>query len=888
MEASRTGVTLPSGMLCRLGAISCLLLAACSGDDAVAPGGLVSITLSPASASLGVGQTQTITAEGKDQNGTVLTGLSFTWASSDNGVATVANGVATGVSAGTASITASSGGVTSNAVSLTVTAGGGGPTSRVVIDKASLLLPGTGESAHLTAQILDPQGVPTGGAVTWTSSAPDKVEVDATGKVVAKAIGSAQIFAEGAGLRSPPTLVFVAEPAAGGLLVTDAQVVSVGPPLSVPPGESPGVGTEYEVTLTGVDAPAPGTVVLAAETAPVAGKAVSTRQDPAGTVVRLALAPLYQLFTDYDIALSIDLAAFPVEAVPVGSSQLRRGAVWKGGPQGRPGRLRTARADLEPFKAFDCDAGLKAQLIGEPPINLTLENKLTLIIDDRPGYSKHALEGSAALDGSAGLKLKAGFEASGSCNALATINLPVLGWASLVVMPAVRVGLGAEAKGKVTLVQGELGVQGKVGASLLVGWECGGATPPCRALDSLKPINEFKTKSAIPDEHGLEAEVSAQFYLIARLDAAFGLGLLNAEILEGKAGPEQSFNLAFENDQVVRTDYASAYDLKMKVGVEPGSALKKAIEKVIDDDAVGVKFKAEFSTDISESPKGGLTASKPLVRPNEAVNFVVELTPNTINYFLLDYNVKGVELYRKREDEAEFTRWKSMSLISSNNTTYQYQWIPVEADAGKYQFAALVNTQLVTPLLEVGPNSIQAVEVSCFSGGAAALVASGATPVCADTWIGTSSVTLKTPGSPQDNITTHSNITWTYDPTTSGNGVINYTASGSFDLSFGSTSGCTFTLTPHTFEIVNDPLTPSRLSIIDNGVTPPIYSMLGSQMVDFTSVASCPGEDDVTTEIRGFLVPIAQGDGPYTPGVVELTGSEDDGVIASSWNFRRP
>jgi len=887
MEASRTGVTLPSGTLCRIGAISCLLLlAGCSGDDAVAPGALVSITLSPASASLGVGQTQTITAEGKDQNGTVLTGLSFSWASSDNGVATVANGVATGVSAGTASITASSGGVTSNAVTLTVTVTSA-PTNRVVIDKASVLLPGSGQTAQLTAQLLDPQGVPTPGAITWTSSAPDKVSVDAAGQLTAQAIGSAQIFAEAAGVRSTPTLVFVAQPQSGALLVTDAQVVSVGPPLGVPAGESPGVGTEYEVTLTGVSTPAPGTVVLAAETAPVAGKVITTRQDPAGTVVRLAVAPLYQLFTAYDIALSIDLAAFPVEAIPEGSLQQRQGAVWKAGPQGRPSRLQAIRADLEPFKAFDCDASLKPHLT-DALVNLTLENKLTLILDDRPGYSKHALEGSAALVGNAGLKLKAEFEASGSCNALATINLPIFGWASLVVMPAVRVGLGAEVKGKVTLVQGELGVEGKVGVSPVVGWECGGATPTCRGLDDITPLDEFKTKSAIPDEHGMEAEVSAQFYLIARLDAAFGLGLLNAEILEAKAGPEQSFNLAFEEDQVARTDYASAYDLKLKVGVEPGSALKKAIEKVIDDDGVGVKFKAEFSTDISESPKGGLTASKPLVRPNEAVNFVVELTPNTINYWILGYNVTGVELYRKREDEAEFTQWKSMSLISSNQTTYQYQWIPVEADAGKYQFAALVNTQLVTPLLEVGPNSIQAVEVSCFSASAAALVASGATPVCTDSWIGTSSVTLKTPGSPQDNIGTQSNITWTYDPTTSGNGVINYTASGSFDLSFGSTSGCTFTLTPHTFEIVNDPLTPSRLSIIDNGVTPPIYSMLGSQMVDFTSVASCPDRPDVTTEVRDFLVPIAQGNGPYSPDLVELVGSADDGAIASTWNFRRP
>lgn len=888
MKASRIGITPPWPTRGALGAVFCaLLLAACQGDDAVAPGGLVSITLSPSSASLGVGQTQTITAEGKDQNGIVLTGLSFTWASSDAGVATVIDGVATGVSAGTASITASSGGVTSNSVTLTVSVTSG-TTSRVVIDKASVLLPGSGQTAQLTAQILDPQGAPSAGTVSWSSSAPDKVSVDAAGKLTAQAIGSAQIFAEAAGVRSAPTLVFVANTQPGALLVTDAQVVSVGPPIGLGPGESPGVGTQFEVTLQGVTAPAPGTVVLAAETAPVAGKVVTTRQDPAGLVVTLALTPLYQLFSAYDVALRIDLSAFPVEDLPAGSVRTRPSAAWNAGPRGKLSRLAPGRAFnfVAPFQAFDCDGSIKPQLVSAP-IQLSLENKLTLVLEDRPGYSKHALEGSAALVGNAGLKLKAGFKASGSCDAQVQLKLPVFGWFSVVAMPAVRVGLGAGVEGEITLVQGELGVEGKVGFTPVVGWECGGATPTCRGLDDMTPLNQFKTKSAIPDEHGLQAKVSAQFYLLAGLDLSIGAGIFNADILEARVGPEQSFDLAFEEDQVARADYASKYDLKLKGVVEPGGALKKAIEMVIDDDATGVSFKAEFSTDLSESPKGSLSINKATVRPGDVVTFTVALTPSTLEYFLLGYNVTGVELYRKREDESTFTPWKSMTQTASHQATYQ--WTPAEADAGKYQFAALVNTQVVTPLLEVGPSSIQPLEVSCFSGGAVALVGSLATAVCADTWIGTSSVTLKTPGLPAAHIGTRSNITWTYDPSTSGNGVINYTASGGFELFFGDAgSGCSLSWTPRNFEIVTDPLTPSRLSIIDNGITAPIYTFLGSQMIDFTTTSSCPDRPDVVTEFKGFLVPIAQGNGPFTADLVELSGAADDGVIASTWNFRRP
>ena len=576
MTPSRIELLLPPRLAYRLGTVCiALLLTACGGGgDTTAPGSLASITLSPSSATVGIGQTQTLTAEGKDASGAALSGLTYTWASSDEGVASVAGGVVTGVAVGSATITASSGGVTSNAVTITV-AVSSGTGNRVVIDKAAALLPGAGQSAQLTAQVLDPQGAAVAGTITWTSSATDRVSVDAAGHVTGVATGSAQIFAEAGGIRSAPTLVFVADPRPGALLVTDAQVVSVGPPLGLPPGEAPGVGTQYEVTLSGVAPPAAGTVLLAAETAPVAGTVVSTRQESTGLVVTLALAPLYELFTAYDIALSIDLSAFPAVDLPEGGVRTPA-ARWNAERRGRPGVRAAARAldDLAPFQAFVCDASIKPQLLGTP-IQLSLENRLTLTIDDRPGYSKHALEGSLALSGSAGLKLKAGFRATGDCKAQGQIRLPVFGWASVIAMPAVRVGLGAGLEGEVLLVQGELGVEGRVGASPTVGWECGGATPDCRALDDIAGLNELKTKSSFPSENDMQVKISGQFYVLAGLDLSLLAGLANAEILEARLGPEQSFDLGFEKDQAERTDYAASYDLKLKGVVEPGGRSRR-------------------------------------------------------------------------------------------------------------------------------------------------------------------------------------------------------------------------------------------------------------------------------------------------------------------------
>ena len=88
---------------------------------------LTSISLSPATASIHVGEEQTFLAQGLDQYNHPMTGVTFAWTSSDDGandraIAMFHGGVATGVSAGVMHVTASALGVTSSPVALTVLA----------------------------------------------------------------------------------------------------------------------------------------------------------------------------------------------------------------------------------------------------------------------------------------------------------------------------------------------------------------------------------------------------------------------------------------------------------------------------------------------------------------------------------------------------------------------------------------------------------------------------------------------------------------------------------------------------------------------------------------------------------------------------------------------
>ena len=86
------------------------------------PASVASVTVSPPSIEIGVGQSAQLAATPRDRNGHPLSGRRVTWATSDATVATVdAAGLVTGATAGSATITATSEGVGGTAA-VTVTA----------------------------------------------------------------------------------------------------------------------------------------------------------------------------------------------------------------------------------------------------------------------------------------------------------------------------------------------------------------------------------------------------------------------------------------------------------------------------------------------------------------------------------------------------------------------------------------------------------------------------------------------------------------------------------------------------------------------------------------------------------------------------------------------
>src|SRR5205809_1006815 len=169
---------------------------------------VASVTVTPPSASVQVGQTVQLTATPKDANGNTLPGRTVTWASTNTTVATVnGQGLVTARVAGGATITATSEGQSGTAA-ITVTAA---PVATVTVSPAAAAVQ-PGQTVQLTATTKDANGnILTGRTVTWVSNNNPAGTVSSSGLVTGVATGTALITATSEG-KTGSAVVAVAPP----------------------------------------------------------------------------------------------------------------------------------------------------------------------------------------------------------------------------------------------------------------------------------------------------------------------------------------------------------------------------------------------------------------------------------------------------------------------------------------------------------------------------------------------------------------------------------------------------------------------------------------------------------------------------------------------------
>jgi uncharacterized protein YjdB len=253
----------PSGVVTGVAAGTATITATSSGQSGTAaitvtapppPPVVTTVTVLPGSASVVAGSTVSLQATVKDQYGSVMTGQSVAWSTSNPAAATVnPSGVVTGVAAGSATITATTSGKLGTAA-ITVTA----PPPPPVVTTVTVL-PGSasvmaGSTVSLQATVKDQYGtVMTGQSVTWSTSNPAAATVNSSGIVTGVATGSATITATTSGKSGTAAITVVAAPPPGALADPTLLPRATGqPPAAGTYGRSLAAGQTYTDPLTGV------------------------------------------------------------------------------------------------------------------------------------------------------------------------------------------------------------------------------------------------------------------------------------------------------------------------------------------------------------------------------------------------------------------------------------------------------------------------------------------------------------------------------------------------------------------------------------------------------------------------------------------------------------
>lgn len=237
-----------------LSIIVSLLLVSCGGEDGVGIKDITAVTVSPATTTLAsLGATQQLSATGKVGTSTVPE-ATFTWSSSDAGVASVGpTGLVTAVANGTATITAS---VSIGGASGTATITVAQEASTITLSVADVTI-APGATTQITASVADAGGSALGAPhLSWSSSDDAIATVDDTGLVTGVAEGQVTITAAQDGASGTvdvgvirPDLRIEDDQTLGGTITVATMTVAAG--VTVTLAEDASIDASGPVTIEG-------------------------------------------------------------------------------------------------------------------------------------------------------------------------------------------------------------------------------------------------------------------------------------------------------------------------------------------------------------------------------------------------------------------------------------------------------------------------------------------------------------------------------------------------------------------------------------------------------------------------------------------------------------
>jgi hypothetical protein len=553
--------------------------------------------------------------------------------------------------------------------------------ARLEVDPAGALLTGAGQTRQLHAFAVDASGARFDAPVTWKALKPATIDVDASGTVTAKALGSGQIVAVSGTVTSAPVLVVAAVPAAGVILIVDDQIV--GQPAATDPAAQPSLTNTYRVTLSGVSV-AVGDRLVGTGAKPVAGEVVAVD----GATATLKLVPLPELFPALSLDEVVDLSAATFEvaseiarlyevtrtgttfdfrpkpnfdelvrtsSLPVAGRHIASiGGAFDLGPADGPlfagGAVGTTA--LPPFTECKVETTPSSEasplsLGGSTPpsYSITVNPQLTLLYTAETGFEKFVVSAAPVVKITATLKVAVAFEGKFGCEVeLGRFIFPGPGVLALALGAIVPIKVGFEVGGKVTLASVELGAEATAQTSVELGVVCPGGGE-CEVDSQMADV----TTTWLPKVDGpslTDLRLEPGLELFGAVDVLIGspfIDQLQFNLVRAKASARLGADWAPRRIQIADAAYASNYKLTVEGGVKVGPKLTDIAALLGLADIASREYKA--SRDVATSPTGKLELDRAAYAAGDTGTAHVTLDEPTVR-FLGGYQVARILLVR--------------------------------------------------------------------------------------------------------------------------------------------------------------------------------------------------------------------------------------------------
>jgi hypothetical protein len=585
--------------------------------------------------------------------------------------------------------------------------------TRLEITPGSVLLTAPEETQVFSIQAYDQNNTPVNAVATWSSSNAAVVSITSAGQATAGAkLGSVMLTAQVGDVKAV-TVAVVARVPSGTTLVTDAQVVKL---VAVNPNAKFQVGYQYTVTLEGIPTPALGSMVLARESASIAGKVIAVTVNGTQTLVTLEVVPIPDLFTKLELNEVVDLSnvepkisdatreffdvtnngkgqyTFTLKAGKVLTTTARNSALQNQ-------RLSAQREfDVGPLKCEATAGAIKVELNkAETSIDLT---SLQFKLDWSEAQKNILLVGAPKTTIAYKPRLGTALEGKLACKfEFFELNIPFPGFISFVFGARIPIGAGFELEGKMPLVGIGFDATLENTTTLRVGVDC---NPSCGFVKEVTTQAKSEWKWVIPDIfQGIKLEVSAYAFFYANVNAGpqgifRTLGIEAGGILkffEVKAGVKLEGKLASEATQAADKDYVADYKSSVEVGITPSVDTIKVLQlfSVLVPDTL--EFKVAF--DVDTSPVATATANQNTFKAGDNLKFNVKL--DKVKFLPLDFNVESIAIYRKEAGELILV---TETPITDGQTNIEIPWVATLTGAIGTNFIVFAKTK-VLPILKL-------------------------------------------------------------------------------------------------------------------------------------------------------------------------------------------